>query len=1160
MSLDVVFEPPTGPAPTVDFIAIHGLNFLGSPKPGTSTWEQDGKLWIRDFLPQHLSTTCRVMLYEYNSSPAVGAAAFTLDDHAKKLLLLLNLKRKKDAAQRPLVFICHSLGGLLIKEALVEATLDTSYREVLEATKLLVFFGTPHQGGNLTTVGDYAAKIYRSVARNPRNDIVESLRATSEIATKRYEQFRHQLENFRVISCYEGLPYSKLTGLIVDKRSATLNLPGSREKQIGINADHSAMCKFASAQQADCELVMGVIEEQLEIVMVQFTDMNQLLRRLEYPNRRAREAQIWNLSSNVDTFAWVWSSPFARWLSSHEKIFWIRGKPASGKSTLINYIASDSRTEEQVAMLFSKHKAIIITFYFDFRQGTTTANSLKGMLLTIAYELAREVSGLAASLRLRYPNWQKVYSNDAWDATALCEIIRYSFAEAKLPVCLFIDGLDEFSGDSKEQLDLAVCLEQLVSSDQVKLCFASRPHNILEQKFGSRKRLDMQDWNQPGLRNYFFSTFHDMQLDNNPERAPQTARLSQLLAEMAEGVFLWAKFAADIVVELWAKNNLAFASLLIRVAALPKEVEAFWDEHRGKLTDAERHAGDVLLRVACSAARPLSVLELLEVLKHQVRDADSLGLLEAASKRVVVIDRLSCGLLNVEESGPEYNRTKFTKILLVHKSVRSYLDERGWWLASEDELSPERLWFIECIDFIKDGTWALQRALCYRNAVHDVSNPVCKSHGCYATYPDGCFPSSLLEELHLSIIWIAEAGNISPAVLKSAWGSRLMRAMAARRQTFFKRTGWDQPLAGYALHYTAYHARLLQHRRNIRCLADTNLIMCPELIILMSESWHSACSACESSRSVSRGPGGLLSFHGTSVSLTGLVEGPPGMLSLAKEDLYTQHAVTDLSVSITHDSWARSETSSIESSIQEEGYALAGAVRLMHFNRSPPRSKVNVPKTSLKPIFFRLSETRTRKIAVVGPGRSGKTSTSLVSDFVGHIRADEQSGKSSLVLNFVFNHYYDDYYPIADYTLTKTIRYKGLNYVTKIVDIQAEDEYTILNSQHFIGVHGYMIVYAVDKKHTFDMCRIIHGKILNHIGAEHVPTMIVGNRDKVGLAHRRVTTEDGKELAQELGGGFVEVRSAYSADVAVAFQGMLAQIEEGHESGRYSSDSKCSLM
>jgi len=36
----------------------------------------------------------RILLYEYNSSPAVNAAATGLDDHAKKLLLLLALKRK----------------------------------------------------------------------------------------------------------------------------------------------------------------------------------------------------------------------------------------------------------------------------------------------------------------------------------------------------------------------------------------------------------------------------------------------------------------------------------------------------------------------------------------------------------------------------------------------------------------------------------------------------------------------------------------------------------------------------------------------------------------------------------------------------------------------------------------------------------------------------------------------------------------------------------------------------------------------------------------------------------------------------------------------------------------------------------------------------------
>jgi hypothetical protein len=44
-----------------------------------------------------------------------------------------------------------------------------------------------------------------------------------------------------------------------------------------------------------------------------------------------------------------------------------------------------------------------------------------------------------------------------------------------------------------------------------------------------------------------------------------------------------------------------------------------------------------------------------------------------------------------------------------------------------------------------------------------------------------------------------------------------------------------------------------------------------------------------------------------------------------------------------------------------------------------------------------------------------------------------------------------------------------------------QDEYSILNSKHFIGIHGYMIVYSVASKQSFEMARIIRDKILNHL-------------------------------------------------------------------------------
>jgi hypothetical protein len=61
------------------------------------------------------------------------------------------------------------------------------------------------------------AKLYRAMVQNPRNDMVNALREASNSAFKRYEQFRHKLEDFLVISCFETLPYSKATGIVCSK-------------------------------------------------------------------------------------------------------------------------------------------------------------------------------------------------------------------------------------------------------------------------------------------------------------------------------------------------------------------------------------------------------------------------------------------------------------------------------------------------------------------------------------------------------------------------------------------------------------------------------------------------------------------------------------------------------------------------------------------------------------------------------------------------------------------------------------------------------------------------------------------------------------------------------------------------------------------------------
>lgn len=47
--------------------------------------------------------------------------------------------------------------------------------------------------------------------------------------------------------------------------------------------------------------------------------------------------------------------------------------------------------------------------------------------------------------------------------------------------------------------------------------------------------------------------------------------------------------------------------------------------------------------------------------------------------------------------------------------------------------------------------------------------------------------------------------------------------------------------------------------------------------------------------------------------------------------------------------------------------------------------------------------------------------------------------------------------------------------------MDCQDEYSILNSKHFIGIHGYMLVYSVSSLPSFEMVQVVREKILNHL-------------------------------------------------------------------------------
>ncbi|KAJ3306616.1 GTP-binding protein [Kappamyces sp. JEL0829] len=169
-------------------------------------------------------------------------------------------------------------------------------------------------------------------------------------------------------------------------------------------------------------------------------------------------------------------------------------------------------------------------------------------------------------------------------------------------------------------------------------------------------------------------------------------------------------------------------------------------------------------------------------------------------------------------------------------------------------------------------------------------------------------------------------------------------------------------------------------------------------------------------------------------------------------------------------------------------------------------------------------------------------------------------GKSSVTLQFVENHFAENYFPTIENLFTKTVKYKGEEYVAEIIDTAGQDEFSILNSKHAVGIHGYVLVYSIASRQSFEMVSILRDKILNFTGMDWIPCVLVAN--KVDLhPQRQVSTEEGQKLAKEWNCAFIETSAKHNQNISRIFDQMLNEIEKTRGSEAATEQkSNCQLM
>ncbi|OCL03087.1 hypothetical protein AOQ84DRAFT_271434, partial [Glonium stellatum] len=144
-------------------VFVHGLTG-GSIK----NWTRDGVCWPRDLLSDKIHHCARIMTWGYDSASYSAPDGLSLQ--AGTLLKgLETMRQTRVEKKRPIVFVCHSLGGIVVKQANCPGRAQTDWigrdenlGSIYSCTAGVIFFGTPHRSSATATLSQIVANIANS--------------------------------------------------------------------------------------------------------------------------------------------------------------------------------------------------------------------------------------------------------------------------------------------------------------------------------------------------------------------------------------------------------------------------------------------------------------------------------------------------------------------------------------------------------------------------------------------------------------------------------------------------------------------------------------------------------------------------------------------------------------------------------------------------------------------------------------------------------------------------------------------------------------------------------------------------------------------------------------------------------------------------------------
>lgn len=329
-----------------------------------------------------------------------------------------------------------------------------------------------------------------------------------------------------------------------------------------------------------------------------------------------RQTFSWILDpSNTDTEA----SKLRLWLQDPDRrIFWVSGKPGSGKSTLMKFVADHEATKKALSTWAHEQKLIVASHYF-WWSGTALQKSQEGLLRSLLYSILRQCPDLIQYVFqekwARLPDTASFgeaelerRDTDSWTLEELHAALDAIADRPDLQVkfCFFVDGLDEYKGDHKEICDTFMRLVKV--SPAIKICLSSRPWNVFKQAFGKLpERIYIHDLTREDMRAFVQSRLSQhSQWQSMSLESPGVQGLISEITERAQGVFLWVFLVTGLLCE-GLDNGDSLSDLRLRLETFPTDLKRFFKDILEKVDSFYHTKVSAVLQIALAAEAPQNV-------------------------------------------------------------------------------------------------------------------------------------------------------------------------------------------------------------------------------------------------------------------------------------------------------------------------------------------------------------------------------------------------------------------------------------------------------------------------------------------------------------------------------------------------------------------------